>query len=219
MNTLRGNINGCDDALKRSSDAFMSKYVGFDAIMEHLEFDDDEYYAAFTVPSAGDGEKVVDKKGKAINRYYLLDHWHKGWDAGVLKDHEVVRQAAQIWAMDGPSRRRKYEQWREAVLKDHVSSFYESAESLDRYQKDLDLLSDEKVRQMLASRPILACTTTAAAKYREQIHSANPTVVLVEEAGEILESHILTSLSPSVEKLILIGDHKYASLTVPFSSY
>jgi len=33
-------------------------------------------------------------------------------------------------------------------------------------------------------------------------------IVLVEEAGEILESHILTALGPETQQLILIGDHK-----------
>ena len=32
--------------------------------------------------------------------------------------------------------------------------------------------------------------------------------VLVEEAGEILEAHILANLGPRAEQLILIGDHK-----------
>jgi hypothetical protein len=34
-------------------------------------------------------------------------------------------------------------------------------------------------------------------------------VLLVEEAGEILESHIMTALSDDIEQIILIGDHKY----------
>jgi superfamily I DNA and/or RNA helicase len=33
-------------------------------------------------------------------------------------------------------------------------------------------------------------------------------VLLVEEAGEILESHILTALGSRTKQLILIGDHK-----------
>ena len=33
-------------------------------------------------------------------------------------------------------------------------------------------------------------------------------LVLVEEAGEILEAHILTSLGPHTQQLILIGDHQ-----------
>jgi hypothetical protein len=33
-------------------------------------------------------------------------------------------------------------------------------------------------------------------------------IVLVEEAAEVMEAHILASLAPSTEHLILIGDHE-----------
>jgi superfamily I DNA and/or RNA helicase len=36
-------------------------------------------------------------------------------------------------------------------------------------------------------------------------------VILCEEAGEVLESHLLTALLPSVEHAILIGDHQQLS--------
>ena len=39
--------------------------------------------------------------------------------------------------------------------------------------------------------------------------TAQPTVLLVEEAGEILESHIIAALSDKIEHVILIGDHRY----------
>ena len=32
--------------------------------------------------------------------------------------------------------------------------------------------------------------------------------MIVEEAGEILESHLVSSFNPSMEQLILIGDHQ-----------
>lgn len=32
-------------------------------------------------------------------------------------------------------------------------------------------------------------------------------IVLVEEAAEVLEAHVLCGLAPSTEQLILIGDH------------
>lgn len=46
------------------------------------------------------------------------------------------------------------------------------------------------------------------AVFRDLIRAARPSVLLVEEAGEILESHVLTALSETVEHMILIGDHK-----------
>lgn len=36
--------------------------------------------------------------------------------------------------------------------------------------------------------------------------SFSPKVLVVEEAGQVLEAHVLGSLVPSVEHLILIGD-------------
>ena len=36
----------------------------------------------------------------------------------------------------------------------------------------------------------------------------NPSVVIVEEAGEILESHVLANIGNSCEQLVMIGDHK-----------
>jgi DNA replication protein DnaC len=55
---------------------------------------------------------------------------------------------------------------------------------------------------------IIGCTTTSAASMHELIARAKPSVIIVEEAGEILEAHILTALCRSVKKVIMIGDHK-----------
>ena len=69
-------------------------------------------------------------------------------------------------------------------------------------------LHREKNRKILESKSIIGCTTTGAANFVQSIQAVSPEIVLVEEAGEILESHILTALSPNTEQLILIGDHK-----------
>ena len=60
----------------------------------------------------------------------------------------------------------------------------------------------------LMPKRIIGCTTTGAAKYRKDIADLSPDVLLVEEAGEILESDVITALSSSTTQMILIGDHK-----------
>ena len=47
-----------------------------------------------------------------------------------------------------------------------------------------------------------------AAKYRKLLQSLRPRITIVEEAAEVLESHIVTSLTPGCQHLILIGDHQ-----------
>jgi len=60
----------------------------------------------------------------------------------------------------------------------------------------------------LAGKRIIGCTTTGAAKFAQDIHAAKPDVLLIEEAGEILESHVLTAMSENTSQVILIGEHK-----------
>ena len=47
-----------------------------------------------------------------------------------------------------------------------------------------------------------------AAKYRELLQSLRPRITIVKEAAEVLESHIVTSLTPGCQHVILIGDHQ-----------
>ena len=54
----------------------------------------------------------------------------------------------------------------------------------------------------------LGMTTTGCARYRQIIQEIRPKIVIVEEAAEVLEAHIITTLSPGCEHLIMIGDHQ-----------
>lgn len=47
----------------------------------------------------------------------------------------------------------------------------------------------------------------SAAKILPLLSSALPRVLIVEEAGECLESHVVVNLVPSIQHTILIGDH------------
>jgi AAA domain len=73
-------------------------------------------------------------------------------------------------------------------------------------RRKLDDISKERV---LAASRVIGCTTTGAAIHKEVLIAAMAKIVIVEEAGEILEAHLLTSMNSStVEQLVLIGDHK-----------
>ncbi|KIL64661.1 hypothetical protein M378DRAFT_77980, partial [Amanita muscaria Koide BX008] len=78
----------------------------------------------------------------------------------------------------------------------------------DELIHQLERKLSERDTHTLQSKRIIGCTTTAAAKYSELLQSVSPSVMLVEEAGEILESHILAALGREKNQLILIGDHK-----------
>jgi len=51
-------------------------------------------------------------------------------------------------------------------------------------------------------------TTTGRAKYQRFLKNINFPIIIVEEAAEVFEAHIITSLTKNTRQLILIGDHE-----------
>jgi len=69
-------------------------------------------------------------------------------------------------------------------------------------------MRDNVDKDVLQTSDIVAMTTTGVAKYKKLINKVKSKIMIVEEAAQILESHMATSLTPSIEHLILIGDHE-----------
>jgi hypothetical protein len=212
IDSCKQRIRELNQSLKQASDRYKQYNPNFAEILDFLELDDEdgEYFDAFQLPPSEDGGVLVGRKGKAIGPYYLISQWVNGWDAGVLKEHQVVADAEQIWRMPIGARQEKFNLWKDKLLREQVSHMQELAKRFNEAQRELDSKFDERVGHILSQKQIIGCTTTAAAKYREHIKAGAPNVLLVEEAGEILESHVLTAMSPEIKKVILIGDHKYA---------
>jgi len=63
-------------------------------------------------------------------------------------------------------------------------------------------------QQLFEQAHLIGMTTTGAAKYQHIIQRVKPKIVVVEEAAEVLECHIVSCLTAATQQLILIGDHK-----------
>eukprot|EP01031_Cornospumella_fuschlensis_P029141 gene29141-35171_t len=86
-------------------------------------------------------------------------------------------------------------------LNSAISSFKVVAEERSEFRESA------KVRE-LGDIKIMACTTSFAARNSRLLRAMRPNVLLVEEAAELLESHVVTNLRSSICHLIMIGDHK-----------
>ena len=51
-------------------------------------------------------------------------------------------------------------------------------------------------------------TITGASIHYKLVQNLRPAIVIVEEAGEVLEPDLVAALTPGLQHLILIGDHK-----------
>ena len=79
---------------------------------------------------------------------------------------------------------------------------------LREIEKKLHVLYQEPHFEVLKTARIIGCTTTGAAMHAGLLQAVNPGVVIIEEAAEILEAHVLASMPRGIKHLIMIGDHK-----------
>ncbi|KAJ8731482.1 hypothetical protein PYW07_004646 [Mythimna separata] len=70
-----------------------------------------------------------------------------------------------------------------------------------RMMMDLQLLKHQRIK-------VVGMTTSGAARMRKLLQAIAPKIVIVEEAAEVLEQHIITSLTKDCQHFILIGDHQ-----------
>ena len=86
-------------------------------------------------------------------------------------------------------------------LEDDCRKYNAACEEVDKTRQDTD-------QYALETAHVIGITTTGAAKYQHVLHMIKPKIVIVEEAAELLESHIVSALNAGTKHLILIGDHK-----------
>ncbi|KAI0338622.1 hypothetical protein BDW22DRAFT_1362689 [Trametopsis cervina] len=122
----------------------------------------------------------------------------------------TLRRVSNIWSMSLQERQRLAREWEQEIramaYQTHLSEYNRVREEYKAACKDYNDIKDETRRRLLTKVDLIACTTTGAAKVTSLLNSIAPRVLMVEEAGQVLEAHILTSLVSSVHHLICIGD-------------
>ncbi|XP_061894235.1 NFX1-type zinc finger-containing protein 1 isoform X1 [Entelurus aequoreus] len=121
---------------------------------------------------------------------------------------EEEKNVLHIWALSMQDRWRLYRLWvvryRADIRTGTVPLEDEYQQAVDRYNE----LKHEQTRFILQRAKVIGMTTTGASKFRKVLQEVRPRVVIVEEAAEVLEAHIITTLSQACQHLILIGDHQ-----------
>ena len=96
---------------------------------------------------------------------------------------------------------------KQELLKEKLDYIYDFSEFNNVLEKKNQIaLLDEA--EAIKKYKIVAMTTTGCAKYSTILEQRNFEVIIIEEAAEVLESHVVSSLTKNTKRLILIGDHK-----------
>ncbi|KAL1846495.1 hypothetical protein VTK73DRAFT_279 [Phialemonium thermophilum] len=124
-----------------------------------------------------------------------------------LSDVVLEETETNPWSLSPRERERLYRHWQERhrrTLADQILAAHEAWRSA---RAQMDCVHREVDGRCLRQAQVIGVTTTGLARHVELLRKLRCKVVVCEEAGEVLEAHLLTALLPSVEHAILIGDH------------
>ncbi|PFH57826.1 hypothetical protein XA68_14533 [Ophiocordyceps unilateralis] len=147
--------------------------------------------------------RVVHSSGKQ-----LIDRWLAGGSRGDGRRRAIeTLLSSKLARMNHAERRAIHGHWLHTIRSQIIpliqklhDEFREAAETRARARHDVDL-------RCLQDAKVVGVTTTGLARSLSLLQKLRCKVMLCEEAGEVLEAHILTALLPSLEHAILIGDH------------
>jgi hypothetical protein len=178
-----------------------------------------EFRDYFRVPEPGEGFTLIGPDGKKVRNDFLWKCWRNGeafppWmipylSVNISNDFEV------FWNRPYDERLVMIENWRREVVQSEMEGLHGAVITFNNLSQEKRTIVQEKDLQVLHQARVIGATTTGAAQFRELLAAKGAGVVIVEEAGEVLESHVLTALSEithdannETKHLILIGDHK-----------
>ncbi|KAK6492324.1 NFX1-type zinc finger-containing protein 1-like [Huso huso] len=144
--------------------------------------------------------KDMKKKLKRIVKVELLKTDHM--------PEEEAEQIANLWALSYTQRWHLYRLWLLKYRNDIRRQILEYENEYQRTVNRITELRNQEDQTILKMAYVIGMTTTCAARYRKVLQDIQPKIVVVEEAAEVLEAHIVTTLTSGCEHLILIGDHQ-----------
>ncbi|KAL2877478.1 hypothetical protein SGCOL_007222 [Colletotrichum sp. CLE4] len=170
-----------------------------------------EYYPAQHEELMGPTLPNYDDEGKWHTVSYSRGDVVKKWLAGGLPTNTTrpLRRLRHLKLSDLYHQERilLYQEWLDEVLKGEIDSlsrlhkaYQANKESNSKIRSSMDL-------RCLQEANIIGVTTTGLATNLDLLRRVHGKVLVCEEAGEVLEAHLLTALLPTIEHAILIGDH------------
>ena len=162
---------------------------------------------------SNDGFQMVGKDGKRIKPCYLWDLWRKGEPVGQNYNKNLFKHAHSpdsIWKLSKTQRLVKIQDWVDSVTEEDRVSLAVLLEEIREIDEELRTLHKEPMYEILLDKKtrIIGITSSGASLYADMLATVKPGVVIVEEAGELLEALVLAGTHKSAKHMVLIGDHK-----------
>jgi hypothetical protein len=127
-----------------------------------------------------------------------LTAWLQGGDDVVGSRTGNLSDVDDIFKLNRMQRFGLFNSWVAAIKHPVVQAYENVMQELLGLQKKMSELKNEKTLRCLQEANIIGLTSSGLARNIPLLKPLNPKVVVMEEAGELLEAHSITSFLPSV---------------------
>ncbi|KAJ8042125.1 NFX1-type zinc finger-containing protein 1 [Holothuria leucospilota] len=129
------------------------------------------------------------------------------WEPDIMTQEEA-HAIIDICRLDVRHRWRLYRFWVQLFIEETQRQLRKETEQFRTQKETFDAFRLREQVAALQGVSVIGVTTTGAAKHQQLLRHVGPPIVIIEEAAEVLEAHVITSLTSDCQHLILIGDHQ-----------
>jgi AAA domain-containing protein len=190
------------------------------SILKNSNWSNLRYHLMRRYPEIHEQFSLVDNDGFEVVGRHPFDAWasnvkldHRSRKTSDSKSEEEIshtlrRAKISIHSLSHQERTDLLEFWAQEVHDHTLDDLFEEVKASDTTRQLLTNIHDEVDRRVLQDADIIGITTTGLAKRISTLQRVKCKVVICEEAGEVMEPHILSAMLPAVEHFIQIGDHE-----------
>lgn len=141
-------------------------------------------------------------KNKLKNRWIAAGHT----SARQPRPIDILLYATEA-SLSTAERRHLCENLHEQYLEDIASDLSVGITAHNANDAGFRAVSEDNDLRILQNANVIGVTTSGLAKHLHLLRKLSARVLICEEAGEVLEPHLLTTFLPSITHAIMIGDH------------
>lgn len=141
----------------------------------------------------------------------LLSDNYAGRGGSLRTDDEIrdlLKRTKDLATIPVPDRGAIYNYFQRQTKRLLLLEFRDLAKQYEDAMHQRRIGQWEQDQRILRDQRLIGMTTTGLSKYRSLVASLRPKVVMVEEAAETLEAPVTAACLPTLEHLILVGDHQ-----------
>jgi hypothetical protein len=140
--------------------------------------------------------------------YYPNHPWEEALEQDEQDEPEILFDSISAWEYPKKQRRELASNIASAKARKAWQKFTELCQEYEELMEQKKREKRENTLEFLRSVPLVGMTANGAAIHRDLLADLKSPVLVVEEAGELLEAQVLCCLGPETQQLVMIGDHQ-----------